>query len=326
MNNKSYNLLSLILNHFAGYFLGLFANEKIVKAPIHIDRYSFVKVIQHEKGQDTIVALYKDESGKKAVAKIWFGNYKNYSYYSLKNEYLSYASLHKIITRTKRILPAGLYKVKIPNLLLYEESENYLSILIEWIEGEVGSNLSDKNLLIAYTQVSSYLDFLTKHANASELESISRRSGLHYLFLYPLTLVIAMIKHPEYAGEILRGLLKVIIKIPGFLKSSNLAIVHRDLNFENILVNNDTIYLIDFQFLTLTYKASEFVNTLRYCWDKNRLKTEIRELVATQYQDDYSVRNLFQPLSIIHATHGLIGSNFSKSIIIKIAKFLKASL
>lgn len=326
MNNKSYSVISLILNHFVGFFFGLFAKRIIVKAPLHISAYSFVKVIQHEKGQDTIVALYKDKSGNKAVAKIWFGNYKNYSYYSLKNEYLAYVSLHKIISRTKNIIPGKFANVKIPDLLLYQESHNSLSILVEWVEGEVASNLSDKNLLVTYALVSSYLDFLTKHAKASELESISQRSGLHYLFLYPMTLVIALIKHPEYAADLLRGLVKVVTKIPRFLKSSKLSLVHRDLNFENILVNKDTIYLIDFQFLALTYKASEFVNTLRYCWDKNRLIAEVNELMIVDYIDDYSARNLFQPLSIIHATHGLIGSNFSKSIIIKIAKFLKASL
>jgi hypothetical protein len=288
--------------------------------PSKIGKYRLVKDLTEAKHGEVSVGLYSTTGGKKVVAKIWFGHHKDYSYHSLRNEYLVYDMVNKLINRISKKLPTDLKAVHVPKLVSYTEYAFQSILLIEWIEGKTLESYSDKKVFDSYFLVSRYLDFLSNHILKSELKSISTRTGVHYIFLYPLLLIKALLSNFKSRDVILRGIPSYLKMILPLLFNKKLSLVHRDLHFKNIIVSEGKLYIIDFQLLTYTYKVYEYVSTLRYCWDKNRLKRQFYNQVLNLIPSNQV--GFFKSMIVFFATHGLISTDYSEHVVHSFESFL----
>ncbi len=326
MKLSSFNLFSLIISSVSfSIFKILGKNIKLV-IPKKINNYNYQRTLNFEKGSDTAVALYKDEKGKKVVAKIWMGRIKNYSYYSIKNEYLFYKLFLNVENRIEYKKPLDLKFIKVPKLIDYLETKNQVTLIIEFIDGKDGTLVDDKKILKSYIKISKYFDFISENVLEEERNLISQRSGYSYFVVYIFSLIISIVKNYDKKIDLINGLKIVIKSLNKLLSNNKLTLVHRDLNFENIIFSNNYVYIVDFQFMVFTYKNQEFAATLRYCWDKNRLKNEIESLIVSEYKLRPEIMNLQKVFNIMHATQGLTANNFTKKTIYSICNFLRASL
>lgn len=316
---STFGLLNLLVNAAKNHHSDN-APRNIIKLPARIGKYRLVKDLTEAKHGEVSVGLYSSANGKKVVAKIWTGHLKNYSYHSLRNEYLVYDMVNKLISRISTKVPNDLKDVHVPKLVSYTEYAFQSILLIEWIEGKTLESYSDKKVFDGYFLISRYLDFLSDHVSKNELKNISIRTGIHYIFLYPLLLIKALASNFKSRGVILRGIPSYLNMVLPLVLNKKLSLVHRDLHFKNIIVSDGKLYIIDFQLLTYTYKIYEYVSTLRYCWDKNRLKRQFYNQVLNLIPSNQV--GFLKSMIVFFATHGLISADYSEHVIHSFESFL----
>lgn len=314
-----YNLLPLLLSQLYNLFRRHRGGPIATTFPPQIGSYAYVRKLSEPVSEDIVVGLYRDRSGHQVIAKIWAGKFKNYSYFSLHNEYQVYQILTAVAARVAPLLPPRLRFVHIPALINYTEGPHSAILCLEYVPGRLSTDLPDQELQKTYLLSVDYLEYLSAHLTPQELRLLSRRHALHYASIFPLLLVIAWVRQPGTGPLLLRAWLGYVRALPAFLTERSLTLVHRDLHFENILVTGRHIYLLDFQMCVLTYPVCEYINTLQYCWDKNRLRAEILTLISSKYGDDPLVKLLM----IQHGVHCLIGRNFSPQVIQSFIHFLR---
>src|SRR3989344_1579714 len=100
--------------------------------------------------------IYKNSKGQKAFAKMWTANYKDFSYYSLKNEIQVTKILNSVIRKTRKILPEGLKRMNMPKLISSQEKRNSLIMLTEYIQGQEAMVLTNEKKIGLKSQRSSF--------------------------------------------------------------------------------------------------------------------------------------------------------------------------
>lgn len=318
IKTRKQNFFEYLTSNILDYLLGIFPRKLNVVIPNKIGKYEFVKILSIEDNSDTAVLMCTDENGNNVVAKIWQGRFKNVSYYGLVNEYVVYKLLSKKISSLANDMPEKFKKVNIPKIIDFIESENQTALVIEWIDGKKLESFSNKKIFTTYKVVSEFFDFISINFNASDVSKLQLHKSLIYIVTYPLYLVVSLILNIKYMKLILKSFRSYLKGIIGILNDQNLKFVHRDLNFKNILVKDEQVYVIDFQYSLMTIKAVEFVNTLRYCWDKNIIKEDILKLA----QESCGLYEL-KALIVAHGTHGLTARNFNRGVINRIAKYIQ---
>ena len=96
-----------------------------------------------------------------------------------------------------------------------------------------------------------------------------------------------------------------------------MALVHRDLHTQNILVSQSKTTIIDLQRVVLTYPLYELVTTLAVEWDNSAFRDFLLKSV------DPKLLNIFQGLMIHFATHALTANNLPENYLTRYKKMLK---
>jgi len=323
MNKNKFGLIHLmavstkenILNH-------IFAKEKTVP-PLRIGKYRYVRKLTKQSNSDeVVVCLYEDMMGSKVVVKMWKNQFKTYSYYSIKNEYRVHKLLLDVRKRIFNRIPANLQNVRIPRILQYIESKHCLIIITEWIDGKTAEKYSNTKSLESYFRASDFLDFLYQRMSHEEIEQLTKRTGFQYIALYPFLFVVVYLRYKDLRKILKSSFFHVLKTSFSLIKDHNYSLIHRDLHFKNLLIKKNAIYIIDFQLTSISLKNCEYVNTLRYCWDKKYLKNIFYQKIVTTKIISEASRANFKTLAIAFATHGLIANNFSKHTISQLKKFL----
>jgi hypothetical protein len=272
------------------------------------------------------LAKYKTAGGEYAFAKMWIGRYKNFSYFSLKNELQMYVLLTKTQKRLKKTMPDRFKKCYIPELLEWKESGNSLIMFTEYVEGKIANDTTTDGKLKAYWLLTDYISFLGENMTNEEKSQIPHRGFWSFVFLYPLLVVAVCFAHPELIGLILQGIPVFARSLSTLAGNSNQTLIHRDLHFKNILVERTRYTLIDLQLCARTYKLYEYVTTLRYRWGEDDLHQKLLTEVREKLQTSPDFRSMFKGLGVFSATHGLTGTHFPKQKIEFWKNFLQFSI
>lgn len=320
---ESLNLSRLIYVYLKSLILKPFEKKAITKLPQKVGKYELISSL---KKIGTIkpfkLGIYKDAFGNKAVAKFWYGKYKDFNYYALNNELVLYQILTRVIKRLGNNIPAEYKNIKLPKIVLKNESKNQRVILVEYVDGDVSVGLTSQQKIKLYFKVVDFLNYLGTRLTQNERRSISKRNAKNYILLYPFLLVKALLTHPRATLPLLKGIPIFIKSIPILLTEDTNPLVHRDLHFRNILVNGKKIYLIDLQLCALTLKLHENITTLRYLWKEGDFYKYLLKEIDKRYSKNENFKKLFRGLAVNSGTHGLTGSEFTKGKIDLFIDFL----
>lgn len=326
-NMRPYDLYPLLFLNLKEYILKHFAKSAPCQFPKRVGSYRFDSPIKKfGPRQSYMLALYKNGEGKKAVAKMRSAKIKGYHYYSLLNEIHIYELLNSAVERTMDRMPKQFRQMHIPQLIKKVETKDCLIALIEFIEGETAENLKPDQKIKLYLKTVDFIDFLGNQLTDAEKKQISQRTAINYILLYPLLLTKAMFTYPRAIPYLFRGAIFFIKSFPIVSKNLRYTLVHRDLHFQNIIIKDDRISLIDLQHCVFTEALHEFITTLRYRWKEDRFYTLCLSEIKNRYSKRKEFENLFKAYTINSVTHGLTGRNFPAQTVDSWIDFLKFGL
>ena len=321
MKQTSFNMFSLLHNTIVYSIYKILYRSPRAILPKEINDYSLVKNIKSKFSNDLANGIYKNKKNEYIFVKYWTGKFKNYNYNTLKNE-------AQILSVTTNLLnknsPKKFNNIRIPKLLQVIENENSLFLITEYIKGSNIWNLPRKNQFEIYIHISEYLDYLSTKINKNHKKLISARYGYHYIILYFLLVIKAILIRPNAWRLLLKGVPIVFFNIAKILTLDTKTLVHRDLTMDNIMYAKNTYYLIDFQLSVLTYKLLDYITTLAFTWNKKgQMHIHFIKDVLNPYLGKNNNTELLKPLIIIAGTHKLIGTNFSSKRINDFKQFIE---
>lgn len=312
MSNKNFNQSTLLINYLASSLVEKFHKNTKVKIPREITGYKYIRTLSRNQEGNTAVALYNNKNGKNVVIKIWKGRFKDYSYFALKNEAAVYQTLNETIQRLEGKIPSEFQNLRIPMLIDFIESGESLILIIEWLNAKGLKNFKEEKIIKTYFKVNNFFEYLGKNMTISEKNSISTRSALSYTLLYPLLFLKAIVSNSSSLSNIVKGGLVFVKTLPVLLSNEKISLIHRDLNFENIMISGRNIYVIDLEFCTFTYKAYEFVTTAKYTWNKKFMQKDFFKELIKSYGQKGKNMELIKLMTVIIATHALAANSYSK--------------
>src|SRR3989304_9907712 len=144
-NRNSFGLFNLMISTFWENTITYFVKVSKTIFPRYIGDFRFVSHIK-KKGfkKSYMLAIYENQKGEKAVAKMRSTKIKGYHYYSLLNEVNSYDTVNKALTRIGDKIPPEFKHMYIPTLLRKVQTEEYLIALIEYVDEKTAENLSSR--------------------------------------------------------------------------------------------------------------------------------------------------------------------------------------
>lgn len=323
MKNQELSFPTLILATTLASTIGKFDKKETHKFPTRIGEFCLIKTIEKIGSVAPFgLALYKNQKGNKAFAKIWTGKVKDFNYHTLQNEIAMYEIFNKIIRRTGNDMPKKFNRMSVPKLIKKVETANSMIILIEFVPGQVSTSLTAQRKLKLYVKTSEFIKFLGSQMTEGEKRFVSKRNVLHYVLLYPALLLKAIITYPHAAPLLIKGIPEFVKCIPT-LSKQRLVLVHRDLHFRNILISKKRIFLIDLQLCVFTLPIYEMITTLRYRWEDKELRALLLSEIKKEYGHIKNFERLFRGLSVNSLTHGLTNGEFKKEKIDYWIDFLK---
>lgn len=329
-NNKPYDLFKVLLVSAWAEMRGLFIKKPVPNFPRMIEDYAYFKpFVKKGPRMSYLLAIYQNQNGKKAIAKMKSAKIKGYHYFSLLNEINLFKILNSLIKRINRNIPSKFKNLYIPRLITSYEDKDTLLSLVEFVDGEVVDNYSAKEKIKLYIKITDFFNYLGNKLTAEERNQISVRKSFNYIALYPFLVIKAIITYPLSIKYVLRGMVTFLRYIPIIINDSKISLIHRDLHFKNILRGKNGYVLIDFQQMVFSEPLHELITTLRYFWS-GKNGSEFGQLLMAEIVKKNikrkSFKELFQSYAINSVTHGLTGSGFPKGMILSWLDFLKFSL
>lgn len=279
--------------------------------PEKVGNYTFVKTL-HKNGskREFTIGIYKDGSGKQAFMKSCQANLSSFAYKGLLNEVRSYIVMQKVLSRIRKRMPKDLQKVEIPKLLDLIEYEGSLYLFTEFKKGEVATKKTHAEKIEAYFLVTRFLEVIGKYMTPTEKKVFARRTTYQYAFLFPFLLILAIKNNPQHAIILISGVNKFLTSLVLLHRESHLSLIHRDLHFNNILINKNKVILIDFQLMIWGEILTEFATTLRYRWGIDGFEDLFILAIQSRFSDRKNFPEIFTGLLANSVIHGLIDNSF----------------
>ncbi len=231
----------------------------------------------HSKSQIGI-GLYTDEQGKKVVAKMWKGRFKNLTYFLLKHEIEVSRILSSAQTRLK-------YKnrtsVWLANYVGSLQSNNSLVLLTSYIEGKPLSDLSARKQIKWYRHSLEFLNLLSKELTKNEKQKIGKRPFSHYLYLFPFTAITVFFTRPLVRFQLLKSIKTFLQGLKSMTKNPGYSLVHGDLNGSNILMDKKGAHIIDLDQITYTYPEYEIIRSMASVSFDQLVQSYLKKLLLT---------------------------------------------
>ena len=284
--------------------------------PLIVGDYRFVSLIKKVGPKKSYrLALYKNNNGEKAFAKLRSSMIKDYHYYSLLNEIAVNKILTQVYDRIKRTLPNKYLHIRFPRFLYACEANGWLVELMEYVTAKDTNNFRDEQKVTTFVLVSDFLGYLGKHFTIEERKQISRRTTLNLISLYPFILLKTLINYPYLVIKIIKATVLFISSIPDLKKTRQEQLIHRDLHFFNILQDKKTLVVIDLQQCVFGEVLQEYVTTLRYFWGEGRFYKLFFQETLKRFENRKNYIKILRGLMINSVIHGLTDKSFSKKAI-----------
>lgn len=220
--------------------------------PLQIRNYKLVKQIQPDPRfpGSYHFGIYQSPSGKQVFAKLWLGHAHGRVFKFMQNEIAAYQGFAKL---------SSLGKVSVPEIVDSGITHDYTYLILPRL---VGKSLQS----VSTTSRANYFDQIISFLNVANLNfKVSSRPPVFWLLILPVLLFKNKLKY-------LWAISNIIKSVPAFLFRP-IVLVHRDLNFQNMILAKSHIYLIDFQLACYADPILEYaVILLKYYNDPTFIK------------------------------------------------------
>ncbi|MEK7595001.1 MAG: phosphotransferase [Patescibacteria group bacterium] len=296
-NEKAFETLG-IKEVFLYKLRDLISGQAVTKEPPHIPDFNLLETVKPFGSVGSyFMGIFSNTKEEKVFVKTWRGNHKDLNYLTLINEISFYKFFEKM----------SISQIKTPKIRAIHNKSSELSVVYEYIEGKKLEESSTELKLKTYWAVISFLDNISADKNL--LINFPKRTYFSYLVTFLLILPLALINYPSKAAKLISsGILftKLITIKNNFLP---LSLCHRDLNMRNILISNNTSYLIDFQYTLLTLKEFEIASTIR---SHIREKEFLEKMLAKVRNSNSFNTQILRQMLIYYAIMGLCDKRFRK--------------
>lgn len=264
--------------------------------PQTIHDFSFKKILKNIHPDSVYhFAQYKNQRNHDAFAKMWQDSQDKI----FKHKLLVAAEILEKIQHIHFIPEKNEEKKKIsvPRIYSSLSGENGFLLLMEFIDGKKLSSFSDSYKVEIVSDSISYLRKISPLI-ARKNQHISRRSAIRiwlqfqYYFLRSLIHRFATIQTlASFYWTFHKGLFHLFVK-------SEEIFVHADLGyFDNILVKDDTVYLIDFDIAVFADKNLEIANIFACNWNnENFCNLFLEKIFESKYISTKDERIILQSL------------------------------
>lgn len=320
----------IILSYLTDTVFGFLRPKREVPFPQKIGPYTFKKKISFRRSNTRpfifTFALYENAKKEKAIAKMWNGKIKNFTYYTLCNEILMNQILNQVIKRLDTSLPKKFQGITIPNFLGTFKSKDSLVLLTEFINGNPASTFSEGKSFDIYLKVSDFLRYLGTQLTNSEKARITYRKPVDLALLYPLLLAKVSFTHPRFFSSFLKGTPIFLFALIKLFRKSSMGLGHGDLSLNNILISPQKIALIDLQLCVFSAVQYDFLTTLCIYWDNGKIRKKLITEIAKRYGKEENSDILIKGLMVNIATHALTGNSYSRKEIDKFIDYLNFAI
>jgi Phosphotransferase enzyme family len=212
-------------------------------------------------------------------------------------------------------LPQSIKDVRIPKLMYSRVEREIVMMVQEYADGISSRHLSDESRRIAaYHKVVEFMGFVDAQLTPEERRDIPVRSVGSFMIAFPLIVSYALFKYPKRARQIGHATLGFVFSLPALVKNARLvSLCHNDLHFNNILLNEHGICVVDFEKCALTNPMYEYVVTLVANWRYTGFRDAlIGEVTAQKRFRD--VNALFRGLALYRGIHLMAGNYWPVSL------------
>ncbi len=216
--------------------------------PNRVGNYRLIQKLNKENVFNPYaVGLYQCK-GEKAFIKTWSGNLKNLAYYFLVNEYIASKILYKkfeLYNLTKKD------EIKTPKLIQCISSKYSLSLIFEYVEGKTLTSHSQDEQVEVLSKVIGVLLEISSTLSDQEKKQFSSRGRSFYILSLPVFSFLTIISNPKTYKVVFKAFIHCL-KTSRFLTKANFCITHRDISLDNIMVNKQGVFIVDWEEMVLT--------------------------------------------------------------------------
>ena len=202
---------------------------------------------QYEKADNTAslaVGVYTN-GGKKFLVKRWEGKWRDLNYYFLLHEFHSAKVLSAHAARLEQV------DIAVPAPVSCTQENDSLSVIFEFVEGASVARLSLDEQALVLERVLHVLDQISDQLTHDEKSVIGIRQPIFFVLVGTMFSVLAILANPKRIGLIFTTWRECVTGLMG-LTQKKLALAHRDLTPDNLLKNQDTVYILDCETVALT--------------------------------------------------------------------------
>jgi thiamine kinase-like enzyme len=283
--------------------------------PYHVGKYTYASAVNvlPSRNKTYLFALYKDASGHKALAKVWFGLQKDNAYRELKKEAMVLKALQNVPAYSG-------YGVTLRTLAYigHQESTGTFLLLTKLEKGKTLSTLPESIYTgSVFIAADVYLKELQSRLDPWVLSLLPKRTIRTMMLLYPVVFLRACTVHPDLFKPLLVSAFVAFRQFFKVFLYTKTSISHKDLHAKNILVQGKSYILTDFQHIALAPRPYDLVTALLGSWHHKTVRTDIQKQLS-MYPGE-----VVRFLTIYIATLYVTGNNFSRRKYINYRETLK---
>jgi peptidoglycan/xylan/chitin deacetylase (PgdA/CDA1 family) len=305
-------IIQTVLMFFANRLVTI--NRKhYIELPKSIDNYRMIDTIDRPKGDNQYqFGIYENDQGRRGILKMWDGKKKDGDWFWLSNEIKTYEGLSELFKANKSMISEKFGDVKLPKLIKRLETKNTLGLFMEQIDGKTLDHLPDiKDVIKAFDKAINYFRYLGELIAWNKSEAMFvKRTNAHTVAIFIYMLMRSIFMYPKKSIIILYSLLVFMKNLSYLMISNDLAFVHRDLTYKNILkLPGEKIGIIDFELAVLTNPLYEITQIAVGSWRHHEFREEFYRLdIMKEIMDDKNKFYSYKALTIFTAIHRLATS------------------
>lgn len=238
------NLVTTILSGII-FILKSKLNNSKAQIPNSIGKYQLVKILKNDPYFNNYSVgeyTYNDQS---YFIKTWRGKIKDLNYYSLINEY-------KVNNILFRYLSKSTDKISVPQPIDLIYGKNSVSIVLTFLKGKTLNTFSTDKQAEVIKDILTELKNVTNHLSDKDMKIFSKRGFTFYISLLPFITIAAVLSDFKNTKLYITSSIKSVNYLWN-IRHKKLVLCHRDLLPENIMIQNEKIYILDSERAVLTY-------------------------------------------------------------------------